>query len=255
MPGLLSNQQITSGTLQPIPTGVLVNGRSGIIVDSQSGLYDQNVQIHTYDRDDGLLVLPVAGPLNADGSSPPPRVIRTHAPYGYRQVNFSSTKRGAAPVLPAMIDTPSGDKFLSAELTIATPTIGGNNAQRDFVAAGSYMFVQGCSSRLNPDGSTTDSPGVRGSTTDDVYQTGVRPYRTDLLWAVLGLLSIAGGIGNAFAGIGPAGFLAGAVGGTAASLQLATAAACTPQTITNNPFYKYLTDNFLGNFFSSNIVA
>jgi len=193
-------------------------------VDSQSGSYDLNTQQNEYTREEGLLVLPVAGPTGSY-----PRVIRVHAPYGFRTVNWGMKKRGAPPVCPVMNDTPSGDMFLGSSLSLGCPTVGGGTNQLDWVVAGTYEYVQGASAGA--------AQPVRGPTEDAdsyTFQTGTRPFQTSLFW----MLVLGGGStqGNYLG-------------------EITAPKSYTPEYISSKPDYKYLSSDLYDTFFSPDLIS
>jgi hypothetical protein len=147
--------------------------------DAGSARYDADYNVATYSRDDGLLVCPVMGPPGT-----PPKIIRTHAGVGFRTQQWGSRKRGAPAPFPAMQDTPSGDTFLGGDLVISAPEVGGNEDQFDYVTTGAYHFVQTVS-----DSQATYPGSFR--TTDDKFQTGRKPYQTNLVAAQI--IALTGG--------------------------------------------------------------
>ena len=112
-----------------------VGGKDAI--DIQSEMYESGQNSSSYNRDEGLLVLPVMGPVGT-----PPKRIRVHAPIGYRTVRWAYKKRATPPFIPSMADTPSGDIFLGGDVVMNTPDLGGSQNQLDFSAAGEYSYVQ-----------------------------------------------------------------------------------------------------------------
>ncbi len=111
-------------------------------------------QSSRYDRDEGLLVIPVMGPAGTA-----PWVVRVHAPYGVREVEFEYAKDRIPPLYPAQADTASGDVLLTSSLDFPTPTPR-ENGDLVFGVAGRYAFVQ-------PDG---------GRGTEDTYPIDRMPY-------------------------------------------------------------------------------
>jgi hypothetical protein len=108
--------------------------------DPQAEAYDHFILNSKYERDEGLLVLPLASA--GTGTAADHKIITVHAPYGRRQVDFQTKKYGSPPLIPAHTTTPSGDIPLSSELVVAMPGPGSGQADYVFKAAGRYNYVQ-----------------------------------------------------------------------------------------------------------------
>ncbi len=108
----------------------------------------------SYERDEGLLVIPVMG---AAGVAP--AVVRVHAPIGFRKVNFEYAKDRVPPIFPAQADTDSGDTVLTSTLNFPTPALQ-TNGDLTFGVAGEYVFVQ----------------PLGGRSTEDKYPIDKHPY-------------------------------------------------------------------------------
>lgn len=89
-----------------------------------------------YMRDKGLQVIPVMG---AEGT--PPQVMRVHASYGVREVEWQYAKQAVPPLMPAAADTTSGDTLLSATHWFHAP-VGDPSGNLVFSAAGHFTYVQ-----------------------------------------------------------------------------------------------------------------
>ena len=148
--------------------------------DHQSASYDGEVNASSYSYDKGLLVIPVMGP---DGT--PPKVIRVHAPVGYRKVQWSYKKRATPPIMPSMSDTPSGDLFLTGDLSLPVPALGGAQNQLDYVAAGEYTYVQNVSGSGARIAEYSAPSSVSQVSAMRKFQTGRHPYFTPSLAAAI----------------------------------------------------------------------
>jgi hypothetical protein len=104
--------------------------------DIRADAYLASAGMSTYERDEGLLVIPVMG---AVGTAPVVR--RVHAPIGYRQSEFSYAKDRVPPLFPAMANTTTGDLILTSELGFPTPRPN-TNGDLTFGVTGRYTFVQ-----------------------------------------------------------------------------------------------------------------
>lgn len=143
------------------------------LADGQVLNYEYDDHVSDFSRDEGLLVCPVMGPVGTA-----PKILRVHSPFGFRKIRFSARKRGTPPVFPAIgRDTPSGDVFLQGNLSFSLPWLGGDQGQLDYACAAEYTYAQAA---------------VRGS--EDNFQTGRHPYRTDLV--NLAVIGLAGGAAN-----------------------------------------------------------
>lgn len=106
--------------------------------DLQDVAFRESTLVSKYDRSLGLLVIPVMGPVGT-----PPVVVRVHAPVGMRTADFAYTKTGTPPVIPAPVDTPSGDTILSSSLNIVVARITPDDQNRMLYSiSGSYLYVQ-----------------------------------------------------------------------------------------------------------------
>lgn len=124
------------------------------LLDLQFHRYRGGGLVSRYHRSRGLLVIPVMGPAGT-----PPVVARTHAPIGYREVDFNYSKSGGPPVMPAAADTNSGDLILSEEHSFPAPSPD-QNGRLLFGVNGHFTYVQ-------PDG---------GRTPDDTFPIDSHPF-------------------------------------------------------------------------------
>lgn len=138
------------------------------LYDLKSSKYRKSGLTSRYDRDEGLLAIPVMGPADS-----PPVIVRVHAPVGYRVVEFEYAREGAPPVFPAQADT-DNDTMLASELTLPAPIERGSSLV--FGCKGRYTFVQY--------GNEDDGFGPRG--TETLYPIDRHPFPSlvDLLGAV-----------------------------------------------------------------------
>lgn len=105
-------------------------------LDVQFNKYRDASVASSFSRDEGLLVIPVMGPAGTA-----PAVVRTHAPYGTRNTEFTFDKQSTPPLFPAIADTVSGDVMLGAVLVTPAPI---TDQQNNLVyrVRGSYHYVQ-----------------------------------------------------------------------------------------------------------------
>ncbi len=108
-----------------------------LIVDKQRDNYRHASIKSSYTSDDGILVIPVMGPVGT-----PPVMARVHAPIGYRTTEYHASKQGSPPVYPAQYDTPSGDIMLSSSVEIPGP-VEDSQGKLVFGVRTVYNFVQG----------------------------------------------------------------------------------------------------------------
>lgn len=106
------------------------------LVDLQLHRYRGSALFSHYQRDRGILVIPVMGP---EGT--PPVIARVHAPIGYRTVDFSYAKAGGPPLMPAAANTSSGDIILSEEHKFAAP-VTDTHGNLIFGVSGHFTYVQ-----------------------------------------------------------------------------------------------------------------
>lgn len=146
--------------------------------DPQGPLYRRYNLESRFDRDEGLLVLPLA--VAGTGNPTDRKVIRVHAPVAYRVVDWDILKDGSPPLIPAHITTPSGDEPLASSITAVMP-VGDSQTSFAYLMRGRYTYVQ---------------PSPRGSDNDATLSTGWYPFNQELIVAQLvGLL--AGGLAAA----------------------------------------------------------
>lgn len=122
-----------------------------------------------YIRNEGYLVLPVAGPVGT-----PPKVVRLHAPFGIRKHHFKVAKEVVPPIMPAIGDTQSGDMFLGAGFSV-TATMAGSQQAYAFGGSGTYSYVQAMWPFTDMTGN--QYPGLRGDPGITV-QTSDYPFST-----------------------------------------------------------------------------
>lgn len=129
-------------------------------VDLQMGQYRESTLTSQYKHHRGILLCPVMGPAGTA-----PGKIRTHAGYGVREVDFAYTKEGTPPMIPAPVNTTSGDVIVGETLTIDVARPAPNDASRMLYSIqGQYLFVQ--------------PNGGRGAT--DTFPLDKHPFYTPL---------------------------------------------------------------------------
>lgn len=165
--------------------GQIINTPSGgrNAVSDISDRYSNFKQNSSYSRDEGLLVLPSTQP----GS--PPKIIRVHEPVGFVTKQFSASKIGTPPVVPAPINTEQGDVILSSDFEVFLPQSLPNQDGWMFRSDGSYSYVQG------------NIRGSAGGITRNIYQSGDYPFDFQLI--DLGQRGIIGGVLGAVNGNDP----------------------------------------------------
>lgn len=112
--------------------------------DPQSSLYGKSTCISEYSRMEGLLAIPVLGPATTG-----PVIVRVHAPYGFREVNFEYAKEGSPPLMPAPADIKTGysseqetnDYIASSLIELPAPVVSGSG-KLIFGARGTYLYIQ-----------------------------------------------------------------------------------------------------------------
>lgn len=122
-------------------------------VEGEAGSYRDYSQDHVYSHDHGLVVLPVAG--RAAGH----RVIRLHGGIATRTVNWSASRGGRPPLIPAAADT-NGDTLLSSTIVPTLPRVNAQARSYDWSVSGTYVYVQ----------NTPRVPGV------NAFPAGNHPY-------------------------------------------------------------------------------
>lgn len=125
-----------------------------------------NYQLHSYERDEGILILPLA----CTGTVDVYEAVDVHQPIGIRVVDFKATKQGGGPPqVPTPQDTPSGDKILSSSLNVPMPAIPFNQVSANWMwsVSGRYLYMQGAV--RGPDQT------VNGQTVHSTFETGIPP--------------------------------------------------------------------------------
>lgn len=169
-----------ASNITPIPVKKNLTGRK----DGQTNFFEANDASSFYERDEGILVLPIAGPPGTAAA-----IIQVHAPYGIRRVKWEAAKRGVPPPIPTPKDTASGDKILSSSIIVHQPRPEVSQSKLGFAMEGEYVYVQGVMAA---------SGKPRGN--KDFYQSGSLSYTTPLLYA------------NSYLDIGMSGILGGVLG-------------------------------------------
>ena len=114
-------------------------------IDLQTARYRKSSIASRYTRDEGILVIPVMGPAGTA-----PVMVRTHAPYGVREVEFDYIKQGSPPLMPSLTDTNSGDILLKTSVTVPAPATDQQNNLL-YQTVGGYTFVQPLGGRSQND--------------------------------------------------------------------------------------------------------
>ena len=118
------------------------------MIDLANHVYDEDLTgiiedgtISDYCLHEGLLEIPIMGPVGT-----PPVVVRTHAPYTTRKVDFRMTRNKMPPVIPVPGDTPSkgsaigGDIYLGGDIKLSSPRKD-SEGYLIYSVAGTYNFV------------------------------------------------------------------------------------------------------------------
>lgn len=106
--------------------------------------YSEYKQHHTYTDVSGLRVIP-----RADRNTPP-KLVRVHADYGKRTVNFAACRNGRPPVVPAAGDL-DADTYLGGVVTIPLPAIDPTSGAYNWTVAGAYTYIQGKNRKAGSD--------------------------------------------------------------------------------------------------------
>ena len=107
----------------------------------QTGEYREVDHWSKYKRDEGLLMLPVAGPAGV--GEDPVEIVRVHAPVGYRTVDWKIHKRGNPPVCPNPNYSGTGNDVLcETAVDVNMPGLTVEGALYDWNVKGSYTYIQ-----------------------------------------------------------------------------------------------------------------
>lgn len=93
-------------------------------IDLQAVGYEQDGTISSYTIDDGLVIIPIQGPI---GTSPV--VARIHAPFTTRTTSGSAVKKNAPPLIPAPANTATGHIFIGGSIDLPAPNVTGTPQQ------------------------------------------------------------------------------------------------------------------------------
>jgi len=84
---------------------------------------------------EGLRVIPVMGPEDT-----PPVIVRIHAPYTERKLNYQYARNKTPPLIPTPGDTQTGYTYLGGDIRLTSPTQDASG-YLVYSASGSYNFV------------------------------------------------------------------------------------------------------------------
>lgn len=117
-------------------------------------------QRHRYFSDTGKRVLRVAcSQADLEAGVLPYVIVQAYAPIGFREIDWEAFKIGTPPVCPAPdTDTPSGDVSLTSHLELVRPTLGYNQDEFNWAAAGRYLYLQGTRRSAGDDFETGNLP-------------------------------------------------------------------------------------------------
>ena len=87
-------------------------------------------------RDDGLLVIPVAGPPGT-----PPEIVRVHAGVELETVSFEANKIGEPPTVPHPDQLDQNNLFLSGTQSAAVPMLQVQGNNHSWHISGAYTYV------------------------------------------------------------------------------------------------------------------
>lgn len=206
--------------------------------DAQGNLYTDTRATSEYERDTGILVIPIAGPAGT-----PPLVVQAHSPYGFRVDKFGYSKRNTPPVIPSPdAETSTGDILLNANLNFMQPRIRDNQNHLEYAVYGTYTYVQ---SSVRDEGSTYPTQEYVHVTPQmnpefDTEEKGFYSDSSDFL-----NIGIGGIIGGALAAIQALNVL------TPQSI-LQKVASTSPQ---NDPYFTVQTTTYFPTFFKPDAIV
>src|SRR5688572_17523723 len=127
--------------------------------DKQSTMYVGVEHWSSYQRDEGLLMLPIAG--EPDEGDPLVDVVRVHSPIGMRVVSWDEKKRGNPPLCPDPNYTggTGNDVLFNTGINVRMPGPQAEAAWFNWHVCGEYAYVQ-----------------LQARTRDDGYPTGNYPF-------------------------------------------------------------------------------
>ena len=213
------------------------------ITDLQGRNYQDYTAFSSYQFDDGIEVVP----LCKKATDPPPHfiLVRRHAPTGIRTVEVSGTKTGAPPVMPDMINTPSGDVFLGADVSILHPLTNETAGIRTFRTDGTYRFAQhgalGLARNMTPEPAVAPTSTLR---TPPMLHAGRPPYIRAVVDALACILAGMMGPGSRAASV--------VITGLNRALNLLGASTARPQL--NDPGYKDMAVDTRPDYFSEGLI-
>lgn len=137
-------------------------------VSSNGGTYSGSTQDHIYDYDPGVVAMPLAS------RDPKMRVIRLHGGFQTRKINWSATRGGKPPLIPAAKDM-WYDKLIGATVILGMPVADPQSNGYNWAASGSYLYVEAAprvpGTHTLPTGYPGYTTGVQETTAAERYDS------------------------------------------------------------------------------------
>ncbi len=129
--------------------------------DYKIAFYKDYEFVSNFQREEGLLVVPLC--VEPGDGFPSVELVRVHAPWGQRVVEWKSGKEETPPVVPHPVNPQNAnDVLLGTEVGVTLPSISTNQLAYNWALGGVYRYVQ----------TTPRSPGT------DNLPTGKFPFTT-----------------------------------------------------------------------------
>lgn len=183
MPGTFFSQQLSPYT-PPVPNytplgqtlvstpapGLLPDPSLGALPATDDQLGKNNYRQYDldgrYETDNGLLIVPVGGPVGT-----PPVLMRMHAGYTTRNVAWTIERMGAKPVLPSVSTGNSNEILAYRSVTVAAPLLGTNN--QVYRASGLYTYYEAATLLGDSPAATGGVPfSLMSTPSDNLYSSG-----------------------------------------------------------------------------------
>ncbi len=100
------------------------------------GIYTHYSCVTSYQRNEGLLQVPVAGPPDT-----PAVLLRTSAPYSAKVVSWTAVREGGPPRIPDPTRFDPNAPLIDSQIGVATPMLMVNGTDQRWCLAGVYYYA------------------------------------------------------------------------------------------------------------------
>jgi hypothetical protein len=123
--------------------------------DPQGGMYKHVDNTSSYHYSPGVLVLPLAYSPSAGSTDSPVALVRVHAPYATRTVDWATRKDLSPPRIPKP-DSVENFYFVGGDISVSMPIHNNQGSSYSWAVTGSYQYIE-----TVPRTSTTSLPTAR----------------------------------------------------------------------------------------------